>query len=148
MGRINFGRAIKDFKGLTGDVTMRTDVDGDEVTWNLKDWTMRTLPDGYDDALKAIAAKDKGAKQEQLIDSRAGYYRGYFNLKKTGDTFINMETWGKGASLHQRPCHRPLLEHRPATDALRARMLAEKRQERDCRPRRCRPETNQSMGPR
>ena len=96
MGRINFGRAIKDFKGLTGDVTMRADVDGDEVTWNLKDWTMRTLPDGYDDALKAIAAKDKGAKQEQLIDSRAGYYRGYFNLKKTGDTFINMETWGKG----------------------------------------------------
>ena len=25
-----------------------------------------------------------------------GYYRGYFNLKKVGDTFLNFETWGKG----------------------------------------------------
>ncbi|MBQ9646239.1 MAG: discoidin domain-containing protein, partial [Prevotella sp.] len=24
------------------------------------------------------------------------YYRGYFNLKKVGDTFLNFETWGKG----------------------------------------------------
>ena len=28
--------------------------------------------------------------------SKRGYYRGYFNLSKVGDTFLNFETWGKG----------------------------------------------------
>ena len=43
MGRINFGRAIKDFKGLIGDVSLTADVDGDEVTWVLKDWQMARI---------------------------------------------------------------------------------------------------------
>jgi beta-galactosidase len=25
-----------------------------------------------------------------------GYYRGYFNINKVGDTFLNLENWGKG----------------------------------------------------
>ena len=28
--------------------------------------------------------------------TKPGYYRGYFNLKKVGDTFLNLENWGKG----------------------------------------------------
>ena len=32
---------------------------------------------------------------EHLVSKR-GYYRGYFNLTKVGDTFLNFETWGKG----------------------------------------------------
>ena len=27
---------------------------------------------------------------------KPGYHRGYFNLTKVGDTFLNFETWGKG----------------------------------------------------
>lgn len=96
MGRINFGRAIKDFKGLTGEVTIMANVDGDDVTWKLNDWTMRTLPDSYDHTLRAFTRCNDGASMGLKLDSRAGYYRGFFNLKKTGDTFINMETWGKG----------------------------------------------------
>lgn len=96
MGRINFGRAIKDFKGLTGEMTLMANVDGDDVTWKLNDWTMRTLPDSYDHALRAFTRCNDGASMGLKLDSRAGYYRGFFNLKKTGDTFINMETWGKG----------------------------------------------------
>ena len=96
MGRINFGRAIKDFKGLTGEVTLMANVDGDDVTWKLNDWTMRTLPDSYDHTLRAFTRCNDGASMGLKLDSRAGYYRGFFNLKKTGDTFINMETWGKG----------------------------------------------------
>lgn len=96
MGRINFGRAIKDFKGLTGDVIIMANVDGDDVTWKLNDWTMRTLPDSYDHALRAFTRCKDGASMGLKLDSRAGYYRGFFNLKKTGDTFINMEMWGKG----------------------------------------------------
>ena len=96
MGRINFGRAIKDFKGLTGDVIIMANVDGDDVTWKLNDWTMRTLPDSYEHAMHAFTRCNDGASMGLKLDSRAGYYRGFFNLKKTGDTFINMETWGKG----------------------------------------------------
>lgn len=96
MGRINFGRAIKDFKGLTGEVTLMANVDGDDVTWKLNDWTMRTLPDSYNHTLRAFTRCNDGASMGLKLDSRAGYYRGFFNLKKTGDTFINMETWGKG----------------------------------------------------
>ena len=54
MGRINFGRAIKDFKGLVGDVTLTTEVDGDELTWNLKDWSMRRIADDYQTAHRAM----------------------------------------------------------------------------------------------
>ena len=103
MGRINFGRAIKDFKGLTGDVVVRATVDGDEVSWNLKDWTMYTLPDDYGTAAKALSlghAAKAGAQSlafgVQAGRQAPGYYRGYFNLKKVGDTFLDMETWGKG----------------------------------------------------
>ena len=46
MGRINFGRAIKDFKGITEKVelsyTMNT---GSQVTVNLKNWQIYTLSD-------------------------------------------------------------------------------------------------------
>jgi len=89
MGRINFGRAIKDFKGIVGDMKLTADVDGHEVTWNLKNWGMTTIPDDYQTAVKAFEKKsdNKGTR---------GYYRGYFNLKKVGDTFLNFETWGKG----------------------------------------------------
>ena len=96
MGRINFGRAIKDFKGLTEEVTVRAEVDGDDLTWKLNDWTMRTLPDGHADALKALDRHRNGAPTDLRLDSGAGYYRGYFDLRRTGDTFLNMENWGKG----------------------------------------------------
>ncbi len=100
MGRINFGRAIKDFKGLVGDVTLTTELDGDELTFNLKDWRMRRIDDSYATAAKAIKlAKDNTSgddKSHGSLPQGIGYYATTFNLKKTGDTFINMETWGKG----------------------------------------------------
>lgn len=87
MGRINFGRAIKDFKGITGNVT----VTSDEGTSELTGWTVSCIPDGYEDALTAL---EKGG--EKAFDTGAGYYRGTFRLRKTGDTFLNMEAFGKG----------------------------------------------------
>ena len=90
MGRINFGRAIKDYKGITNSVTISTDVEGHELIWNLKRWTILTIPDDYATALKALKTFPSP------LTSKAGYYRGYFNLKKVGDTFLNMEQFGKG----------------------------------------------------
>lgn len=94
MGRINFGRAIKDFKGITERVTLTSDIEGHEQTIDLKNWTIATLPDDYATAQKAFNASHSSLLTP--LSSKSGYYRGVFNLKKTGDTFINMEAFGKG----------------------------------------------------
>ena len=96
MGRINFGRAIKDFKGLVGDVTLTADVDGDELTWNLKDWRMRRIADDYQTARRAMTTPHDDLALASNTPSTIGYYKATFKLKKTDDTFLNMETWGKG----------------------------------------------------
>ena len=96
MGRINFGRAIKDFKGLVDDVTLTADVDGDELTWNLKDWRMRRIADDYQTARRAMTTPHNDLALAYNTPSNIGYYKATFKLKKTGDTFLNMETWGKG----------------------------------------------------
>ena len=96
MGRINFGRAIKDYKGLLGDVTLSADIDGDEVTWNLKNWRMRSIPDDYATAIKAMNSAHTDLFTPDMTPAGIGYYKGTFNLKKVGDTFLNMEKWGKG----------------------------------------------------
>ena len=96
MGRINFGRAIKDFKGLVDDVTLTADVDGDELTWNLKDWRMRRIADDYQTARRAMTTPHNDLALASNTPSNIGYYKATFKLKKTGDTFLNMETWGKG----------------------------------------------------
>ena len=119
MGRINFGRAIKDFKGIVGNVTLTTETDDVEIMLTPKRWMNVAIPDDYQTAVSALdmvkgvndqvtAGKVKGSvpalalKQgyegsKKLGDiMKAGYHRGYFDLKKVGDTFLNFETWGKG----------------------------------------------------
>ncbi len=100
MGRINFGRAIKDFKGIVGDVTITANIKVDpyvksadtEMIIKPKLWNLATIPDDYATALKALSAKT----DKKYAWGERGYYRGNFNLKKVGDTFLNFETWGKG----------------------------------------------------
>ena len=97
MGRINFGRAIKDFKGIVGDVVISAEVDDNEVSWNLKKWTMTPIPDDYKRAARSFDSDAyPNAFGMPLALGNRGYYRGYFNLSKVGDTFLNFETWGKG----------------------------------------------------
>ena len=93
MGRINFGRAIKDFKGIVGDVVFAAEVDGTEITWKPQVWQNAIIPDDYEIAKEVF---DKGLVNENQLMGKIGYYRGSFNLKKVGDTFLNMEQFGKG----------------------------------------------------
>ena len=111
-GRINFGRAIKDFKGITDRVTLSTETDGHPLTYDLKNWRIATLPIAYTTATKALTAPLSSAPTAAPSPSATvasdfvaclpssphspGYYRGTFTLKKPGDTFINMEAFGKG----------------------------------------------------
>ena len=95
MGRINFGRAIKDFKGIVSDVTINAVLDNHEITWKPQQWMKIRIPDDYDTALRALATP-ADSREKDFAPSGCGYYRGYFTLKKVGDTFLNFETWGKG----------------------------------------------------
>ncbi|MBP3213794.1 MAG: beta-galactosidase [Bacteroidaceae bacterium] len=112
MGRINFGRAIKDFKGIVGEVAITAEVEGIETTWKPQGWVKFGLPDSYEKAADAFVHNNDytqaekegqrlGKKPQWNVDgldlvSKRGYYRGYFNINKVGDTFLNFETWGKG----------------------------------------------------
>ena len=120
MGRINFGRAIKDFKGLVSKPTITVNVkshfgiDGAEIVYTPTMWENMRIPDDYEVAVRAFEwQKEKPNTRESISMMRLGrtmryardsedlifgrgYYRGYFNLKKVGDTFLNFEKWGKG----------------------------------------------------
>jgi len=96
MGRINFGRAIKDFKGITDEVLIQAEIDGHEMTWNLKNWSIITMSDDYNAIKKEMSLGHDDLKRSETIINNGGYYKGEFTLKKLGDTFLNFETWGKG----------------------------------------------------
>ena len=91
MGRINFGWGIHDFKGLAGKATI-TSEDGNALfTIEPKQWEMSTLPDTYENCTRAFTRK-----VESKLQTKAGYYRGFFHLKRVGDTFLHTEAFGKG----------------------------------------------------
>ncbi len=93
MGRINFGRAIKDYKGIIGNVTISTSDETCDIALNPKQWCNQAIPDDYATAVKVLAMNQN---RMAGLKTKAGYYRGYFNINKVGDTFINMEAFGKG----------------------------------------------------
>jgi beta-galactosidase len=79
MGRVNFGQQVFDRKGLHGPVTL-----ADET---LKHWEVFPLPlDG-----SQLASLKYDAPGED-----PAFWRGSFDLPETGDTFLDMRTWGKG----------------------------------------------------
>lgn len=96
MGRINFGRAIKDFKGITDKVTITEDHNGYKFVCDLNNWTVFNLEDKMEfyDSMEyfPIGAFTPGEDGRLPI----GVYRGTFNVNKPGDTFLKFETWGKG----------------------------------------------------
>ena len=96
MGRINFGRAIKDHKGIIGKVTITAEIDNNEVVWTPRIWNNVMIPDSYENAVQALSYDKTANVPPTDLNKGRGYYRGYFTLKKVGDTFMNFETWGKG----------------------------------------------------
>ena len=114
MGRINFGRSIKDYKGILGNVTITTQTPYGENILKPTSWCQLAIPDDYQNAVNALSGKSLADKElaeaiaaarpnhnavlkiDTWGEGKAGYYRGFFHLKKIGDTFINMEAFGKG----------------------------------------------------
>ena len=85
MGRVNFDKSSQDRKGSTD----KREVVSGEKTLGWNGWSVYNLPPFYE----FVSRKDyKPGKALQVPD----YYRATFRLDKTGDTFLDMQTWGKG----------------------------------------------------
>lgn len=95
MGRINFGRSIKDFKGITSTVELAIDIDGRRFTRDLKEWEVFNIEDKYE-----TYQRMNFRPLERVTDDKGqripGCYRATFHLKRPSDTFLNFEHWGKG----------------------------------------------------
>lgn len=82
LGRINFGKyLLQNKKGITGKVTFN----GKEVD----NWKM------YQYAFSNIHSVRYPANISST-QSQPSLYHGVFQLKKTGDTYLDMSKWGKG----------------------------------------------------
>lgn len=85
MGRVNFDYAIHDRKGITEKVELLNE----EGNRELRNWQVYSFP------TDAKFASKKKVKEGGKVNAPA-YYRASFNLKETGDVFLDMQTWGKG----------------------------------------------------
>jgi beta-galactosidase len=81
-GRINFGPEMADRKGLIAPVKLGGDI--------LKGWEIFNLP--LDDKMMA-GLKFTGEKPNS---NTPAFWRGSFNLEKSGDTFLDLRNFGKG----------------------------------------------------
>lgn len=91
MGRINYGSEIvHNNKGIIAPVKIDDNIIEGE-------WEMVKLPMAEVPSLQNMPAKSvyPVASAETLINKPV-VYRGSFTLENTGDTFLNMEDWGKG----------------------------------------------------
>ncbi len=84
MGRVNYGEAILDRKGITQKVTLADEKSETE----LKNWSVYNFPVDYksQQKVKYVAKPAKGP----------AWYKATFNLTQTGYTYLDMSQWGKG----------------------------------------------------
>ncbi len=81
-GRINYGaRITENLKGITQPIT----IEGNEITGN---WQMYQLPMDKMPDTKTLPAGYQAGKPV--------LYSGTFTVNQVGDTFLDMEKWGKG----------------------------------------------------
>jgi beta-galactosidase len=90
VGRVNFGKEILDHKGLFAPVELVAAGAG-EIPVELRHWTVSALP--------LDSAELAGLRYEAPGPGRpAGpaFWRGTFAVARTGDTYLDLRTWGKG----------------------------------------------------
>lgn len=92
MGRINYGSEIVyNTKGIISPITIANQ----EITGN---WEMYQLPMSEMPDLSKMgrATITNSASQAKRLQGCPALYEGTFTIDETGDTFIDMGTWGKG----------------------------------------------------
>ena len=89
MGRINYGSEItNNSKGIISPVT----INGMEITGT---WQMHRMPMSEAPVLSSSAGNPQKGNHSEM-KGRPVIYEGTFTLSETGDTFLDMENWGKG----------------------------------------------------
>ena len=91
MGRINFGRAINDHKGITHAAYISTDDERHLLRYELRQWSIEAMADDYSAIRQALTLGAKGTAH-----MRGGYYMGEFDARRMGDTFLHLDGFGKG----------------------------------------------------
>ena len=94
MGRINYSKLIHDPKGITDKVEVFTTDGKNDLTYNLKDWKVYLYP--YDLDYNDLSYIPITNTQHPSPNTQPAYYKAEFSLTKTGDTYLDMRTWGKG----------------------------------------------------
>ncbi|XP_017848492.1 beta-galactosidase [Drosophila busckii] len=99
-GRLNYGRQLNDFKGITQDVRLDRQL--------LLNWNMTKYPlTSYDDLERLIVTSNVAEhadsrevrKFQTLLRSGPGIYYGVLTINndsELADTYIDMSNWGKG----------------------------------------------------
>mgnify|MGYP003575518924 FL=1 len=93
MGRINYGAEIvHNTKGIIAPITINNiGIEGN--------WEMYKLPMDQVPVLESLSKSDVynvGETKAKALQGRPAFYEGAFTLSEVGDTFLNMEDWGKG----------------------------------------------------
>lgn len=89
MGRINYSTLIHDRKGITKRVELLTEnSQGHRLTYDLRHWQVRLLPADY----TFVSSRNF----QSATSATSGYYRTTFHLTRTGDTYLDLSSWGKG----------------------------------------------------
>lgn len=101
IGRLNKDASSTDFVGLSDQIILAADIDGNELTLNLKCWTILTIPDGYETAVKALAAAQStedtlNSSETSITPKGAGYYRYNVVFSRSGSIYLNMDNFGRG----------------------------------------------------
>ena len=93
MGRINYGSEIvHNTKGIISPVVINgMEIEGD---WQMYQIPMDEVPD-FEKMQKNSVFSNTESAAKRLLGAPA-LYKGTFNLTETGDTFLDMEDWGKG----------------------------------------------------
>ncbi|WP_053058242.1 beta-galactosidase [Pedobacter sp. BMA] len=83
-GRVNFGEAIIDRKGITQKVEIFEGDRSEELT----EWSCYSFPVDYDFQSKMIFKNEHA--------TGPAWHKANFKLSKTGDTYLDLSTWSKG----------------------------------------------------
>lgn len=86
IARVNFGVEIHDRKGMQGPITFLPTGGQAEA---LEHWEIRAIDFDADGTLPVLAWQAGPA-------SGPAFWRGSFTVAETGDTFLDMSTWGQG----------------------------------------------------
>jgi len=86
MGRVNADKHIQDYKGIVGEVKLRNK----QISKNLRHWEVHPVKLENNQEPQGIHY------QEAVASETPSFYKGYFNVSNSKDTFLDVSNWGKG----------------------------------------------------